>query len=204
MIKIVSIILVLIFFIGLQSCKSTYPILKESYSFSDTLIVKDYFFQRIDGRVNNSPQDEADSIFTIFKSILKKLDVPVVFDTINKNKVDYFFLKENYGLLRKRIDTCLVKDLASLKEKNNLVLIPYLEIWNSALGSEGGYSYSSWANVQVFIVKNNKILYASSTGIRSDVHFEPEYKKIKRNINTKEDWEKAINGAMKEYIERLE
>ena len=195
----------MLIFLGLQSCKSTYQITADSYSKNDTLFVKDYLFQVRDNKVVNAPDEIGDSLFTFFKGHLLSFDLPIKIIEGGENKVDYFFLKEGYSPWPfKSIKTSLLLEKFKTLQKNQIVLVPFIEVFNRSVGSAGGYTYSSIANIELIFLQNDKIIYRYQYRISTDVHFEPEHKKIKRNMNTKEDWEKAINGAMKEYIERLE
>ena len=185
------------------SCKS-YNILQEKYAENETIILKDYLFQVRDNKVANIDDELADSSFTIFKDYLINLNFPLQIMDEGKNRVDYFFLKEGYlpGPY-KGVDTSLIISLVDEKHSDSLILIPFIEILNQYMISIG-YEYYSIINITIFLVKNNQIVYRYSYRVMGESLFTPDKEKIKRNINTLEDWEKAINGAMKEYIERLE
>ena len=195
----------MLIFLGIQSCKSTYQITADSYSKNDTLVVTDFLFQVTDNKTVNAPREIGDSLFKFFKSHIQTLGLPIEVKRDGENKVDYFFLKERYTASSYRaVDTSLIINMVEPRFIDSFVLIPFLEIFNRSIGSAGGYTYRSFAYVGVFIVKNKRVIYRSSHSVFTDSYFEPEFSKIKRNINTLEDWEKAINGAMKEYINRLE
>ena len=192
--------LLLLFF----SCKS-YFIIEDSYQKKEKIIIQDYLFQISDNKVLNAPDNIGDSLFSFFKSHLLTLDLPIKIIDGGENKVDYFFLRERYTASSFRaVDTAFITNMVKPKFKDSLVLIPFIEIFNQSIGSVGGATYSSKAYIQIFIVNQGKIIYRKFYQVNTDTHFEPNPKNIKRNINTKEDWEKAINGAMKEYINRLE
>ena len=202
--KVIVLISILCLLGSFSSCKS-YFIMEESYPMNETIIIKNYLFQINDDNTINAPDDIGDSLFRFFKNQMLTFDLPLKLVDGGENKVDYFFLKEGYlAGPYKGVDTSLIIKMVDKDYKNNQVLIPFIEVFNRSIGSVGGYTYRSFAKIVIFIVRDGKVIYRYSNSISSDVHFEPEYKKIKRNINTKEDWEKAINGAMKEYINRLE
>jgi hypothetical protein len=189
------------------SCKTNYQtIVGKKYSIQDTLIVRNYLFQQIDNFVFNSPQDVADSSIQKFKTILSKLDIPIKFEDTLVNIVDYFFLREEYvvGSRKKNnIDSNYFLNHANPKNKGEVVLFPYFELVNIVLGGTA-FTHYSVVKIVVYIVKNNTIIYTYRKSISSKKHFTPNREDIKKNLNPIEDWEKAINGAMKEYINRLE
>ena len=186
------------------ACKSSYSIVYENYPLSDTLVVRNYLFQQIDNFVFNSPQDVADSSIQKIKIILSQLDIPVKFEDTLENKVDYFFLREEYiaGSSKKNVDTNLILAYANPSYKGEVVLLPYIELHNRIISGTGFTHYSA-IKVVVYVVKDNKIAYADRGIVRTKKYNTPNREDIEMNLNTIEDWEKAINGAMKEYINRL-
>ena len=196
-------LIALIFILGYSSCKS-YNIVEERYSKNETIILKDYLFQVRDNKITNIDDELGDSLYKIFKDYLITLNIPVHIIDNGANKVDYFFLQEGYlAGPYKGVDTSFIINMVEPKFRDSLVLVPFIEILNRYMISIG-YEYDSLINITIFIVKNKKIVYRFSSSISSEAFLTPNPKNIKRNINTKEDWEKAINGAMKEYINRLE
>lgn len=192
--------LILLFF---ASCKS-YNIIQEEYAKNETVILKDYLFQIRDNKTTNVNDDLADSVIMIFKNNLINLDLPLKIIENGSNKVDYFFLKEGYlAGPYKGVDTAFVVSMVEKSFRDSLVLIPFIEILNRQIISIG-YEYNSMINITIFLVKNNQIVYRYPSSVVSETFFTPDKENVKRNINTLEDWEKAINGAMKEYINRLE
>jgi hypothetical protein len=188
-----------------SACKSTHPVLYEKYPMSDTLVVRNYLFQQIDNFVFNSPQYVADSSILKFKTIISKLDIPLVFEDTLENKVDYFFLREEYiaGSTKKNVDTNLVLTYVNSSIEGEVILLPYIELHNRVISGTAFTHYSA-VKIVIYIIKDNKITYAHRGIVHTKKYNTPNREDIKKNLNTIEDWEKAINEAMKEYIERLE
>ena len=205
MMKQVSVIALIIIITKLVSCKSTYPVVFEGYSKLDTLVIRNYLFQQIDNFVFNSPQDVADSSIQKFKNIISNLDIPVKFEDTLENKVDYFFLREEYiaGSSKKNVDTNLILEYANPSYKGEVVLLPYIELHNRIISGTAFTHYSA-IKVVVYVVKDNKIAYADRGIVHTKKYNTPNLEDIKYNLNPVEDWEKAINDAIKEYINHLE
>lgn len=186
------------------SCKSKFQVVQENYSVLDALVVRNYFFQQIDNYVYNSPHDLADSSILKFKELITKMELPINFEDTLENKVDYYFLKEKYigGVSSKIIDTNVIIKNANAKNEEEIVLVPYIELSNTTLPK--GYTHYSTLKIVVYLVKNDKIIYKDIGFVKSNRFTVENREDIIKNRNTREDWEKAIYQAMKEYIERLE
>lgn len=189
-----------------SSCKNEYyHVLHESYSKTDTLIVYDYFFQIRDNDVIHTPQDVADSLMSYFYQRLETLNFPYrIIEHGTNHANDYFFQVSRFTTGPRRIvDTTRILQLVKPEHQHMAIVIPFIEIHNSYTGSAGGTSHMPFACAEVTIVKNNKIIYRGFRRVPGSGVLAVESWEHEQNVNSLDDWNRAIYGAFKGYITRL-
>jgi len=175
-----------------------YPKIPGTYSKRDTLFVKNYFYVQISNGAFNTPHDDADSAMALFRNHVPKLGVPIRFSDTLTNKTDYFYLVEEKRCCGKKIEQFIL-DAVETADTNLTTLVPLFEITNVTEDLD----YQSNVRVVVFLVKNKKIIYIGHRGLWSKSYFFNDYRDIRHNINTLEEWKTAIYGALKHYVENL-
>ena len=189
-----------------SSCKDEYyNVLHESYSKTDTLIVYDYFFQIRDNDVIHTPQEVADSLMSYFYQRLETLNFPYrIIEHGTNHANDYFFQVSRFktGPLRS-LDSNRIIQLVKPEHKNKTVIVPFIEIFNRFISSSGGTTHRAFACAEVSIVKNGSIVYRGFRQVHGESVLAVESWEHEQNVNSLDDWNRAIYGAFKGYVTRL-
>jgi hypothetical protein len=199
-------LLISIVFLICLSCKDEYyHVLHDSYSKKDTLIVYDYFLQIRDGDAIHTPQDVADSLMSYFYQRLETLNFPYrVIENGTNHANDYFFQVSRFTTgPRRLLDNTRILELVKPEHKHMTLIIPFIEIYNRFNSSYGGTTHIPFACAEITLVKDSKIIYRGfrrvpGPGVLAVYSWEHE-----QNVNSLDDWNRAIYGAFKGYITNL-
>lgn len=175
----------------------------EAFSFDDTLIVKNYFYVQINNGAFNAPYDSADSAIQRFEDHLASIGLPVRFAAGAVNKADYGFLVDELECCGERgLDWRLVEHVKNAVDAEctaQHAMVPYFQVRNTALHGQ----YRSSVLVAVFIVRNGEIVYFGREAAVSNLLPFWDYEEVRQNFNSEQDWLMCIEGALKDYIQRM-
>jgi len=216
------IIAILASIIIIYSCKSKNGYLYEqkgyynfepTYNRNDSLYLSDYILYSLHSKSGHdkfgSVNLNDDSLFNIFKASLKRLDLPIKYNTVNNNKLTDEFIR-NHFLKYKNIDKEYIKRMTKQLNGKTAVIPIILKLFNkfTNVSSGGADTYPSYIchfSLAVFIIKNNKIIYYKQMRHVESVYgeFHP-YKYEDFHIPIPhEHWDGLVREVMKEYIERM-
>ena len=192
-----------------MSCIKKYVVQKKYDALEEPIIVKHHLIKgltRINSRDTELDIIDSDSIFEVFKNYIHTVDLDFEFKKgENFANSEYFEGKTFF----RHMDTSQLANLAK-DYSNRLVLIPVILIHNHFTRGEGittdyanGDNLASTLHITLYLVKNNRIIYASSafTTPRISSPYRPPVPTTK--IHTQEDWEIVIRKAFRHYLKRL-
>ena len=186
---------------------------ESSYNKTDTMYLSDFIFYNLQdlGGLNNYREIylNEDSLFSLFKISINKLDLPLIIADENKNLKTTDCIK-NPLLKYKKIKKDSLFSIAN-KNLNKLSLVPiiYLNYTSrthiTISGADPYPHYLCFLNIALFVISDNKVIYFKNMYHVEivDAEYHP-YKFEDFHIPIpQEHWDGLVREVMREYIERM-
>jgi hypothetical protein len=211
----ITILLILLLsscFTSLKTRERRHQVVQKNYDLGDSLHISTVFlcnYNRLGQDSIREVRINRDSVFSIFKNSLSKLNLPIIYHDIDYHCDDK--LLKNYYMKISKIDTCKILDLTrNKKESVHLTVVLSLEKWDVS-----NWSFTPrlvpnrqeqrvyYIQLVVFIIKRNTITYSRQFTFCGDV-LDIDYLNLdpKTNINQKH-WDELVEKTMKDYVKRL-
>jgi hypothetical protein len=192
----------------LSSCKSGYFI-SENYEKENEIKISHFFLRDCETPLfsRNCDKGISDSLFRYFHNQMNSLDLPIHLVDSVKNKMNLMVWKKNkdyWYYKHSRIDTTYI--VQSINDNSGTFLIPFINYTDYYDPSPSGVNYSVFVGISIFIIKNNKIIYAMSSRNQSNSIFyvtEKEKAQLMSEIDLQGLWKKTVTEAMQPYLDRL-
>lgn len=208
---------VLLILAGCQHLRLTHKrdhILNRAYAWSDTLYLNDFVLcntlrneWNLKKEQEFDTQVDLDSVYDIFKSSLKKIELPIKISN-GENKCDSIF-RSNW---RMRVeDTKQHVHKAKNNELRSLQLIPVIHATNfyerpyyivGGVPGGGYYVRQTILRITIFILDGEEIIY-----LRSGAYFSESYRAYNKGNTrtnlTQEHWDNLVELVLRDYVKRL-
>jgi hypothetical protein len=187
-----------------------YFLFQENFNDKDTLYIKDFILYNTskgrDYRLNIRMHE--DSIFTIIKSALNKLNLNIEQVEQGHNYAALSFFSEEHLTYDHINKSLLFKSASTLPGK--YVLFPVLLIYHERLvnldATRPGFpKFSCSLSLAIFIVKDDEVVYYKQSRYNKTVKKDDhpyDYEEFIIPV-PEERWDGLVREVMKEYIERL-
>lgn len=178
--------------------------LNDSLELSDYILFGTYRRKRLDyGNVRL----KSDSLFTIFKESISKIQLPISFDRNIRNRSNKRII-DTYHSRAKHISAENIKGYTNIEDVSDSkrIIIPVIKFnfYTDRTTSGSGGDYITHLSLAIYVLEKNNVVYYKKMR-----HMEKQHD-LSAHLNDfqvpipQEKWDNLVKEVMKEYIERLE